>query len=287
MSIDSNYAHPEALVTTDWVSEHLKDETLCLIESNEDILLYDMGHLPGAIHIDWQRDLQNQTIRDYIQPVDFAALCSRSGITPETTCVFYGDKSNWWSCYALWVFRLFGHERVKIMDGGRDKWIAEGRPLTREVTQRAHSEYPVPPKRGDAAIRAFYDDALLHSQTSLPLIDVRSPDEFKGLVTHMPEYPQEGVLRGGHIPGAHSVPWKQAVNKDSTFKSEAELRKIYQEDLGLSPDEKIIAYCRIGERSSHTWFVLNYLLGFQNVRNYDGSWTEWGNRVGAPIEKSL
>ena len=287
MSIASHYAHPEALVTTARVTEHLKDENLCLIESNEDILLYDMGHLPGAIHIDWQRDLQNQTIRDYIQPVDFAALCSRSGITPETTCVFYGDKSNWWSCYALWVFRLFGHEHVKIMDGGRDKWIAEGRPLTREVTQHAHSDYPVPPTRNDAEIRAFYDDALLQSRTALPLIDVRSPDEFKGLVTHMPEYPQEGVLRGGHIPGAHSVPWKQAVNKDSTFKSEAELRKIYQEDLGLSPDEKIIAYCRIGERSSHTWFVLNYLLGFQNVRNYDGSWTEWGNRVGAPIEKSL
>jgi len=286
MSIDSHYAHPEVLVTTSWVSDHLKDENLLLIESNEDILLYDMGHLPGAVHIDWRRDLQDQTVRDYIQPSDFASLCSRNGITLDTTCVFYGDKSNWWSCYALWVFRLFGHEKVMIMDGGRDKWIAEGRPLTREVPHLTPSRYPVPSMRRDAEIRAFYEDALAQSRSSRTLIDVRSPDEFKGLVTHMPEYPQEGVLRGGHIPGAHSIPWKQAVNKDSTFKSEADLRKIYLEDLGLDPNDDIIAYCRIGERSSHTWFVLNYLLGFKNVRNYDGSWTEWGNRVGAPIEKS-
>jgi thiosulfate/3-mercaptopyruvate sulfurtransferase len=246
-----------------------------------------MGHLPGAVHIDWQRDLQDHTIRDYIQPEAFAALCAKNGITPETTCIFYGDKSNWWSCYALWVFRLFGHEKVKIMDGGRDKWIAEGRPLTREVPHPEASVYPVPAKRRDAEIRAFYADALEQSRSGRPLIDVRSPGEFKGLVTHMPEYPQEGVLRGGHIPGARGVPWKEAVNADATFKSAAELRKIYQDDLGLKNDDAIIAYCRIGERSSHTWFVLNYLLGFGNVRNYDGSWTEWGNRVGAPIEKSV
>lgn len=287
MSTDSNYAHPEVLVSTAWVADHLREQDFLLIESNEDVLLYDMGHLPGAVHIDWQRDLQDHTIRDYIEPEAFAALCAKNGITPETTCIFYGDKSNWWSCYALWVFRLFGHEKVKIMDGGRDKWIAEGRPLTREVPHPEASVYPVPAKRRDAEIRAFYADALEQSRSGRPLIDVRSPGEFKGLVTHMPEYPQEGVLRGGHIPGARGVPWKEAVNADATFKSAAELRKIYQDDLGLKNDDAIIAYCRIGERSSHTWFVLNYLLGFGNVRNYDGSWTEWGNRVGAPIEKSV
>jgi thiosulfate/3-mercaptopyruvate sulfurtransferase len=286
MSIESQYAHSDALVTTAWVAEHLKDPSLLLIESNEDVLLYDTGHLPGAVHIDWQRDLQDATIRDYIQPEGFAALCSKHGITPETTCIFYGDKSNWWSCYALWVFQLFGHDKVKVMDGGREKWIAEGRPLTREVPQAKPSAYPVPPVRRDAEIRAFYDDALAQSRSRKPLIDVRSPGEFKGLVTHMPEYPQEGVLRGGHIPGAESIPWKAAVNDDATFRSAAELRKIYVEDLGLRPDDEVVAYCRIGERSSHTWFVLKYLLGFKTVRNYDGSWTEWGNRVGAPIERS-
>ncbi len=287
MSIESQYAHSDALVTTAWVAEHLKDPSLLLIESNEDVLLYDTGHLPGAVHIDWQRDLQDATIRDYIQPEGFAALCSKHGITPETTCIFYGDKSNWWACYALWVFQLFGHDKVKVMDGGREKWIAEGRPLTREVPQAKPSAYPVPPVRRDAEIRAFYDDALAQSRSRKPLIDVRSPGEFKGLVTHMPEYPQEGVLRGGHIPGAESIPWKAAVNDDATFRSAAELRKIYVEDLGLRPDDEIVAYCRIGERSSHTWFVLKYLLGFKTVRNYDGSWTEWGNRVGAPIERSV
>ena len=286
MSIDSDYAHPEVLVSTAWMADHLKDEGILIIESNEDVLLYDMGHLPGAVHIDWQRDLQDHTIRDYIQPEAFADLCSRNGITPETTCIFYGDKSNWWSCYALWVFRLFGHEKVKVMDGGRDKWIAEGRPLTREVPRLAATSYPVPSARRDKEIRAFYEEALAHSRSGLPLIDVRSPGEFKGLVTHMPEYPQEGVLRGGHSPCAQGVPWKEAVNADATFKSAAELKKIYLENLGLKTDDDVIVYCRIGERSSHTWFVLSYLLGFGKVRNYDGSWTEWGNKVGAPIEKS-
>ena len=287
MSIDSNYAHPEVLVTTAWVSEHLRDAGVRIIESNEDVLLYETGHLPGAVHIDWQRDLQDPTIRDYIQPEAFAELCSRKGITPDTTCVFYGDKSNWWSCYALWVFRLFGHEKVKIMNGGRAKWIAEGRPLTREVPQITPVSYSFPSVRRDLEIRAFYADALEQSRVKRPLIDVRSLGEFKGLVTHMPEYPQEGVLRGGHIPGAHSVPWMLAVKTDGTFKSAVELRKIYQNDLGLHPDDDIIVYCRIGERSSHTWFVMTYLLGFKKVRNYDGSWTEWGNRIAAPIEKSL
>lgn len=283
---DPNYAHPDALVTTQWVADHLEDSHLRIVESNEDILLYSTGHLPGAVHIDWRADLQDQTVRDYISPEAFAEVCSRNGISKETTVIFYGDKSNWWSCYALWVFRLFGHDQVKIMDGGRDKWIAEGRPITREVPKYAATKYPVPSRREDEKIRAFFDETLVQSQKGLPLIDVRSPGEFKGEITHMPEYPQEGVLRGGHIPRAYSVPWKRAVNEDATFKSAAELKAIYEGEAGLKPNEDVIAYCRIGERSSHTWFVLTYLLGYKNVRNYDGSWTEWGNRVRAPIEKS-
>ena len=286
MSIDSGYAHPEILVTTQWMADHLRDDGIRIIESNEDVLLYDAGHVPGAVHIDWQRDLQDHTVRDYIGTEAFAALCRKHGIAPGTTCIFYGDKSNWWACYALWVFRLFGHTRVKVVDGGRDKWISEGRPLSREVPSYPVTDYPVPPARLDAEFRAFYDDVLTHSRSGKPLIDVRSAGEFNGLVTHMPEYPQEGVLRGGHIPGAISVPWKETVNPDATFKSVAELEKIYREGLGLKKEDDVIAYCRIGERSSHTWFVLHYLLGFSKVRNYDGSWTEWGNRVAAPIEKS-
>lgn len=282
----SQYAHPEVLVSTDWLADHLNDPSLRIVESNEDVLLYDTGHIPGAVHIDWRLDLQDQLVRDYISPEAFAELCARNGITPETTCVFYGDKSNWWACYALWAFRLFGHKNVKILDGGRDKWIKEGRPLTKEKPQYPRASYPVPPKRYDDEIRAFYDDTLAHMNARKPLIDVRSPGEFSGEVTHMPEYPQEGVLRGGHIPGAKSVPWKTAVNEDSTFKSPAELQKIYTEQCDLKKDDDIVAYCRIGERSSHTWFVLNYLLGYDKVRNYDGSWTEWGNKVRAPIERS-
>ena len=283
--IDKNYAHPEALVTTHWVAEHLSDSGVRLVESNEDYLLYDTGHIQGAVHIDWRADLQDQTIRDYVSPKQFADLCARHGISNETTVVFYGDKSNWWACYALWTFRLFGHEKLTIMDGGRDKWVAENRHLTRAVPHFVKGNYTPAAERRDEEIRAFYDQTLAHSRDGLPLIDVRSPGEFRGEITHMPEYPQEGVLRGGHVPGAASVPWKMAVNEDGTFKSAAELHSIYEEEAGLQPGQNVIAYCRIGERSSHTWFVLTYLLGYKNVRNYDGSWTEWGNRVGAPIER--
>jgi thiosulfate/3-mercaptopyruvate sulfurtransferase len=281
----SSYAHPEALVSTDWLAEHLNDPGIRVVESNEDVLLYSTGHIPGAVHIDWRGDLQDQTMRDYISPKDFAELAAKNGISPETTVIFYGDKSNWWATYALWAFRLFGHRNVKILDGGRDKWIAEGRPTTREIPALAPANYPVPAKRCDDEIRAFYDDTLAHSQAHRPLIDVRSPGEFVGEVTHMPEYPQEGVLRGGHVPGAKSLPWKKAVNDDATFKSADELRAIYESGAGLKPGDDVVAYCRIGERSSHTWFVLTYLLGYEKVRNYDGSWTEWGNRVRAPIER--
>jgi thiosulfate/3-mercaptopyruvate sulfurtransferase len=282
----TKYAHPEALVDAAWLEEHLDDKDIRIVESNEDILLYDTGHIPGAVHIDWRADLQDPVIRDYITPDKFAELCSRNGIAPETTCIFYGDKANWWACYALWAFRLFGHKNVKILNGGRDKWKADGRKMTRDVPQYARTTYPVPARRMDKEIRAFADEALAQSEAKKPLIDVRSPGEYKGEITHMPEYPQEGVLRGGHIPGAKSVPWKTATNDDSTFKSAPELGKIYLENAGVKPDVDTIVYCRIGERSSHTWFVLTYLLGLGNVRNYDGSWTEWGNKVAAPIERS-
>ena len=280
-----NYAHPESLVSTDWVAEHLTDPNVRIIESNEDVLLYDTGHIPGAVHVDWRKDLNDQTVRDYIDPEGFSKLAGSIGITPETTLIFYGDKSNWWSCYALWVFTLFGHKDMRIVNGGRDKWIAEGRPVTKEKPQYPPTKYPVPPGRNDKEIRAFQQDALAQSKAGGPLIDVRSPGEFRGEITHMPEYPQEGVLRGGHIPGAKSVPWKTAAQDDGTFKSAEELRKIYVENLNYSPSEPTIVYCRIGERSSHTWFVLTKLLGFENVRNYDGSWTEWGNIVRVPIQK--
>jgi thiosulfate/3-mercaptopyruvate sulfurtransferase len=281
-----NYAHPEALVDTGWLQGHLDDPSIRIVESNEDLLLYDTGHIPGAVHIDWRRDLQDQLVRDYIREDAFAKLCATNGIGPETTVVIYGDKSNWWACYAFWVFSLFGHKQLKVLDGGRDFWIDQGGALDKVVPSPGPCDYPIPSKRRDDEIRAFYPEALAHSQANRPLVDVRSPGEFSGAVTHMPDYPQEGVLRGGHIPGATSCPWKRAANDDATFLPIEELRAIYADELQLKQDDEIVAYCRIGERSSHTWFVLTYLLGYKNVRNYDGSWTEWGNMVGAPIERA-
>ncbi len=283
----SAYSNPDALVSTDWLAEHLNDEGIRIVESNEDLLLYDMGHIPGSVHIDWRRDLNDQTVRDYVGPEGFAEICRRNGITPDTTVIFYGDKSNWWACYALWVFTLFGHTKAKILDGGRDKWKAEEREMTKDVPSHPETEYPVPEKRDDETHRAYYQQTLDHMNAGLPMVDVRSPGEFSGEVTHMPEYPQEGVLRGGHIPGAKSCPWSTAANEDGTFKTADELRAIYTEGLGLGGSDNIVAYCRIGERSSHTWFVLKHLLGYKNVRNYDGSWTEWGNMVRSPIEKDV
>jgi thiosulfate/3-mercaptopyruvate sulfurtransferase len=281
----TEYAQPEALVSTDWVADHLNVQNVRIIESNEDVLLYDTGHIPGAVHVDWQRDLNDQLVRDYIDPTAFARLATRLGITPKTTVVFYGDKSNWWACYALWVFSLFGHKDLRIMNGGRQKWVAEKRSLSKEIPKYSPAVYPEPALRRDGEIRAFFHDTSTQSRARKPMIDVRSPGEFRGEITHMPEYPQEGVLRGGHVPGAKSVPWKTAVNDDGTFRSRLQLAEIYQENLGFRPQDDTIVYCRIGERSSHTWFVLTKLLGFEKVRNYDGSWTEWGNMVGSPIEK--
>lgn len=280
----SDYAHPEVLVSTEWVAEHLNDANIRLVESNEDVLLYSTGHIPGAVHIDWQSDLNDATVRDYINADKFAALLSRHGITPETTVVFYGDKNNWWATYAFWVFQLFGHTNAKIMNGGRLKWVEEKRELSTEVPSYPASNYPVP-TRDDSKIRAFREDVLQHIASKKPLVDVRSPGEYKGELLHMPNYPQEGSLRGGHIPGAKNVPWARAANTDGTFKSADELKAIYEGEIGLNAGDDIVAYCRIGERSSHTWFVLTYLLGYQNVRNYDGSWTEWGNAVRLPIER--
>lgn len=285
MSIESKgYAHPEVLVSTAWVAEHLNDPQVRLVESNEDILLYDTGHIPGAVKIDWHADLNDPTVRDYISKEQFEALLRQHGIGADTTVVFYGDKNNWWATYAFWVFKLFGFANAKVMDGGRAKWIAEGRELTREVPSYPPSNY-VARERNDAPIRAFRDDVLAHVEVNGKLVDVRSPGEYKGELLHMADYPQEGALRGGHIPGAKNVPWARAANPDGTFKNAEELRAIYEGEQGLNPNDEVIAYCRIGERSSHTWFVLTYLLGYDNVRNYDGSWTEWGNAVRLPIER--
>jgi thiosulfate/3-mercaptopyruvate sulfurtransferase len=278
------YVHPEVLVTTGWVSQHLNDPNVRIVESDEDVLLYETGHVPNAVKIDWHTDLQDPLERDYLDEAAFERLLQEKGISNDTTVVFYGDRNNWWACYAFWVFKLFGHPDCRIMDGGRNKWEAEGRPMTREVPQFPRGTYRAK-QRHDFEIRAFRDDVLQHLAEKKPLVDVRSPGEYRGELLHMPDYPQEGALRGGHIPGAVNVPWARAANEDATFKSAEELRKIYLEEVGLNPDQDIIAYCRIGERSSHTWFVLKYLLGYPYVRNYDGSWTEWGNMVRAPIER--
>lgn len=282
---DRGYAHPEMLVSTEWVAQHLDDSRIRIVESNEDPLLYPSGHIPGAVQIDWTVDLNDHLKRDYLDQSGFEALMSRNGIAHDTTVVFYGDRSNWWACYALWVFQLFGHDRARVMDGGRMKWELEGRNLVREVPAYPHTDYRAP-ARDDVAERAFRDDVLAHVKAELHLVDVRSPQEFTGELLHMPGSPQEGALRGGHIPGAKSVPWSRAANpEDGTFLDAAGLRAIYEQEQGLSEDEDIITYCRIGERSSHTWFALKYLLGFDQVRNYDGSWTEWGNLVNVPIER--
>ncbi|MDA8019091.1 MAG: sulfurtransferase [Thermoanaerobaculia bacterium] len=278
------YARPDTLVSTDWVARHLDDPSVRLVESNEDPLVYPSGHIPGAVEVDWTRDLNDPLRRDYLDHEGFEALTRRIGITPDTTVVFYGDKNNWWACYAYWVFHLFGHDNARIMDGGRLKWQQEGRELSREVPTYEPTQYQAP-QRDDSIIRAFRDHVLSHVDAGLPLIDVRSPEEFSGERMHMPDYPNEGALRGGHIPGAHNVPWGRAVADDGTFKTADELRAIYENEKGLSSDDDVVVYCRIGERSSHTWFVLTRLLGYPQVRNYDGSWTEWGNLVGVPIEK--
>jgi thiosulfate/3-mercaptopyruvate sulfurtransferase len=273
-----SYAHPERLVTADWLASHLGSPGLVVVESDEDVLLYDVGHIPTAVKIDWHTDLNDRHVRDYINGVQFAALMDRKGVARDDTVVVYGDKSNWWAAYALWVFTLFGHPDVRLLDGGRDLWISSGRETTLDVPDRISNGYPVV-ERNDAPIRAFKDDVLA-TLGSQPLIDVRSPQEYTGERTHMPDYPEEGALRGGHIPTAVSIPWGKAADESGRFRGRDELDALYG---FIRSDDKPIAYCRIGERSSHTWFVLTHLLGLPAVRNYDGSWTEWGNTVRVPI----
>jgi thiosulfate/3-mercaptopyruvate sulfurtransferase len=282
---ERGYAHPEVLVSTDWVAEHLEDPRVRLIESNEDLLLYDTGHIPGAVKVDWTNDLNDQLVRDYINSDQLQRLLRSKGVNSDTTIVFYGDKNNWWATYAFWVLKLFGIERVRLMDGGRLRWVDEGRPLT-TTTPSYPAGNIVVARRNDQPLRAFRDEVLEHVKRRGQLVDVRSPEEFRGERLHMPEYPSEGAVRGGHIPGAKSIPWARAIDPDThTFRSAAELENLYEKENGLRRDAETIAYCRIGERSSHTWFALTYLLGFDAVRNYDGSWTEWGNGVRLPVEK--
>jgi thiosulfate/3-mercaptopyruvate sulfurtransferase len=278
------FAHPEKLVSAQWLETHLGEPGLVVVESDEDVLLYETGHIPGAVKIDWHTDLNDPVERDYIDGTQFAALLGSKGITRDTTVVIYGDKSNWWAAYALWVFTLFGHDDVRLLDGGRAKWEADGREYTTEPESAVPMEYPIV-DRDDSRIRAFKDDVLAHLGN--PLIDVRSPEEFSGERTTAPAYPEEGALRAGHIPSAVNVPWARAAADDGTFRPAVELDAIYRDGAGLSESDSVVAYCRIGERSSHTWFVLTHLLGFEGVRNYDGSWTEWGSAVRVPIVRGV
>jgi len=280
------YAHPEKLVSTAWVAENLDAPNVRIVESNEDVLLYFSGHIPGAVEIDWTRDLNDPIRRDYLQKEAFEKLVQKHGITQDTTVIFYGDKSNWWATYALWVFSLFGYNNTKIMDGGRMKWEKEGRILTREVP-KFEATQATAPTRNDQTDRVYRDGVMEHIEKSGKLIDVRSPLEFSGEKLHMEGYPNEGALRGGHIPGAKSVPWAKAIEAETGCYLNADsLKELYENQAGLTKeDEQVVVYCRIGERSSHTWFALKFLLGYPNVRNYDGSWTEWGNLVGVPVER--
>ena len=280
----AGYAHPEVLVSTEWLAANLDNPAVRVVESDEDIMLYEIGHIPGAVKLDWHTDLQNQVDRDFVNKAEFEALLDERGIGNDTTVVFYGDKNNWYATYALWLFKYYGHEDTRILDGGRVKWEAEGREYTRDVSSHEPATYTA--KEPDASIRAFRDDVLKQVASGSPsLVDVRSPAEYTGELMHAIGYPQEGAQRAGHVAGARNIPWGTAAQPDGTFKPFDELKKLYQAE-GITPDKETIAYCRIGERSSHTWFVLTYLLGYDNVRNYDGSWTEYGSLVNVPIEKS-
>jgi thiosulfate/3-mercaptopyruvate sulfurtransferase len=281
----NGYVHGEVLVTTGWVAEHLTDPAVRIIESNEDPLLFENGHIPGAVKLDWQAELQNPVNRDFVDKAGFERLMSRKGIATDSIVVFYGDRNNWYAAYTFWLFKYFGHADCRIMNGGRTKWEAEGRPYASDLASYAPTRYVA--REPSSAIRAFRGDVLVKVATNGgELLDVRSPQEYSGELFHMPGYPQEGAQRAGHIKGARNITWARAMNEDGTFKTATELRALYEGE-GFTPDKDIIAYCRIGERSSHTWFVLTYLLGYPNVRNYDGSWTEWGSMVNVPNERSV
>jgi thiosulfate/3-mercaptopyruvate sulfurtransferase len=286
----AGYVQPSALVGTSWVQEHLNDPHVRILECSEDRFLYGAGHLPGAHRLDWHEHLNDDSWRDYVDRERLQRLLRSMGVDQDTTMVLYGDQDNWWAAFAFWVFSLFGLSRLKlgrlrIMDGGRSLWEAEGRPMT-TITPPLRPGSIVVGERNDRLIRAFRTDVLEHIGRGGRLLDVRSPAEFLGTRLHMAGYPDEGALRGGHIPGAVNVPWESAVDpRTHRFRSAAELRGVYQLEHGLQADEDVITYCRIGERSAHSWFVLTHLLGFASVRNYDGSWCEWGNAVRVPIEK--
>ena len=283
----ANYAHPEALVENDWLIAHLKDPNVRVAEVDYDPAAnYKMGHIPGSVLFDWKTDINDPLGRDLLSGPALTALFGRAGIHPKTTLVLYGDFNNWFAAFAFWVFKYYGFDDVRLLNGGRKKWIAEDRPLTKDVPATSGGTFRAKPPKED--LRAYY--AGVHSALSdvragrRRLVDVRGPKEFSGEITAPPEYPTEHAQRGGHIPGATNVPWAQAVNEDGTFKTRAELETLYH-GKGIKGDVPVITYCRIGERSSHTWFVLSYLLGYKDVRNYDGSWTEWGNLIRSPIEK--
>ncbi|RMD57340.1 sulfurtransferase [Candidatus Parcubacteria bacterium] len=284
MSTDGNgYAFASALVSTDWVDAHRNDPQVCLVEVSVDTAAYDSGHIPGAVGWSWQDDTQDLVRRDIPDKAAFEALMSRSGIANDSTVILYGDMNNWFAAYAFWLLKMYGHRDMRILNGGRKKWIDEGREITTDVPHYAPTRY----RAGDlnSNLRAKRDAVLAHLENPVgALVDVRSPDEYVGKLIAPPNLPQEGSQRAGHIPGAANIPWSTAVHEDGTFKSFDELRAIY-EGAGITPDKDVIAYCRIGERSSHTWFVLKYLLGYPKVRNYDGSWTEWGSLIGVPIER--
>jgi thiosulfate/3-mercaptopyruvate sulfurtransferase len=279
---ESGYAKP-VLVTTDWLAEHSGDANLVVAEVDENPDLYDEGHIPGAVKLHWRDDLQDPVERDLVDRETFERLLGSLGIANDTSVVLYGDKNNWFAAFAYWYLKIYGHEDVRILDGGRQKWIDEGRELTTDAPAVAPASYSA--KERDESIRSYRDDVLQGlGGDGRALVDVRSPQEYAGELLAPPGYEQEGAQRGGHIPTAQSIPWAQAVRDDGTFKSADELRELYG-GKGVTPDQEVVAYCRIGERSAHTWFVLRELLGYDRVRNYDGSWTEWGNLVDVPIEK--
>jgi thiosulfate/3-mercaptopyruvate sulfurtransferase len=283
MAENKGYAHPEAIVDADWVQAHLNDPKVRLIEVDVNTKAYDEGHISGAVGVNWQKELQDQVVRAPLSKEQFEALLSRAGVSKDTTIVLYGDNNNWFAAWALWIFKYYGHADVRLLDGGRVKWLADKREITTEVPSYQATNYQAEELRKE--IRVFRDDVIgVLGHNNVALVDVRSPGEYSGELLAPANIPQEGAQRGGHIPGAANIPWASAVAPDGTFKSVNELRAIY-EGKGITADKEVIAYCRIGERSSHTWFALSYLLGYPDVRNYDGSWTEWGSLIGAPIEK--
>ncbi|MDQ2885136.1 MAG: sulfurtransferase [Chloroflexota bacterium] len=283
MAENNGYARPEALVSADWVQAHENDPKVRLIEVDVDTKAYDQGHIPGAVAFNWQKELQDQIVRAPVSKAHLEELLSTAGVEKDTTIVLYGDNNNWFAAWALWLLKYYGHNDVRLLDGGRVKWLAEKREITSEIPSYPRTSYQAEEPRTE--VRALRDQVIASvDKTGIALVDVRSPAEYSGELLAPANLPQEGAQRGGHIPGAANIPWAQAVREDGTFKSADELKSLYQ-GKGITPEKEVIAYCRIGERSSHTWFVLNYLLGYNHVRNYDGSWTEWGSLIGVPIEK--